>query len=386
MGACEHPTAGHSVDIQHFRVKRFNQRLDFCIVQLPNIELPAIRSSGPSEENIRRRLHQTLSHNDALPVMFIRALPSIGFEDRVHRFFELEKQWIVSLRHHQGNPASPANAANADHFNSRIRQLIPIEQDAMVVRQRVLVDVHELLKCCLTVGVVDCFWVKDKRRLVLDPDLPANGPGELGKIQFGATAGRSFLDPFSDACRKALGRDSIKSAALVFAYQTPSGSNLENSRMCSRYLRALLTAQSRAWLSDRPFARPASTTDATSRLTSHSQGAREVVDIEDDVAFRCRESTEIHEMAVTARLHIQPSNRQPCQVGRHDSGSPTIKGKRRLQHPAISNRNEPFQSAGVRFLQNVDRIWSPIHVFPLALLLSWDLLAQEPSSRFPFVR
>src|SRR5262249_61750296 len=105
---------------------------------------------------------------------------------------------------------------------------------------------------------------------------PPTDPASLGKSSSDPLRVAAFSIRFLTLARKALGRDSIKSASLVFAYQTPSGSNLENSRMCSRYLRALLTAQSRAWLSDRPFARPASTTDATSRLTSHSQGAREV--------------------------------------------------------------------------------------------------------------
>jgi hypothetical protein len=46
--------------------------------------------------------------------------------------------------------------------------------------------------------------------------------------------------------------------------------------MCSRYLRAQLTAQSLPLLSDNPFDLAASTIDATSRLTSHSQGPGKV--------------------------------------------------------------------------------------------------------------
>src|SRR3974377_209801 len=70
----------------------------------------------------------------------------------------------------------------------------------------------------------------------------------------------------------AFGNDSMKSEAVVSTYQVPSGSILENSRMCSRYLRAQLTAQSRPCASDNPFARAASTMEAASRLRSHSHG------------------------------------------------------------------------------------------------------------------
>jgi hypothetical protein len=68
MGAREHPTAGHGIDGQHFRVKSFNQGLDLCVMQLAHIVLSATDSAHPSEENVRcyafwSRLHGRLLKN-----------------------------------------------------------------------------------------------------------------------------------------------------------------------------------------------------------------------------------------------------------------------------------------------------------------------------------
>src|SRR6516162_7396737 len=114
MGASEHPTASHGIDIQHFGVESLYQRLDLSIVQLSHIELLAIGSGSPPQENVRRGLHQTLPHHDAPPMMIVRAPPGVGLKDRSHRFLELEKQRIVALRHHQRNPTSPTDAADAN--------------------------------------------------------------------------------------------------------------------------------------------------------------------------------------------------------------------------------------------------------------------------------
>src|SRR3974377_264056 len=103
MGTSEHPTAGHGIDIQHFGVERFDQRLDLCIVQLSHIELSAIASGNPPEENVRRRLHQTLSHHDALPMMAVRAFPSVRLKHRVRRLLELQEQRLVFFRHTKTN-------------------------------------------------------------------------------------------------------------------------------------------------------------------------------------------------------------------------------------------------------------------------------------------
>src|SRR3974390_2891109 len=152
MGASEHPTASHGIDIQHLGVERFDQRLDLCVVQLSHIELSAIGSGNPPEENVRRRLHQRLSHHDALPVMAVRAFPGVRLKHRVHRLLKLEKQRMVSLRHHQGNQASPTDAANPHYLNGYIYDPVPIEQYPPVVGERFSVGVEKLVESCLGLG------------------------------------------------------------------------------------------------------------------------------------------------------------------------------------------------------------------------------------------
>jgi len=49
-------------------------------------------SRYPSEEDIRCRLHQTLSHWDTLPVVPVRVFTCVGLEHRVFRFLELKER------------------------------------------------------------------------------------------------------------------------------------------------------------------------------------------------------------------------------------------------------------------------------------------------------
>ena len=63
-----------------------------------------------------------------------------------------------------------------------------------------------------------------------------------------------------------------------------------------------------------------------------------------------------------------------------------IEGKRRLQHTAISDRDELLHSTGVRLVQKVDRIWPSLNCIPFPVLIAWDLVTQSFPNRYPFVR
>jgi len=140
VGAGQHPTAGLRIDIQHFSIESLHQRLDLGIVQLSHIELSAIGSRGPPEKNVRRRLHQTLPHHDALSVMTVCASADMGLEDRLNRLLELQKQRLVALRHHQGDPAPSADAADTNDLDGNINESIPVDKHAPVLGQRAPVD------------------------------------------------------------------------------------------------------------------------------------------------------------------------------------------------------------------------------------------------------
>src|SRR5215510_15428290 len=117
MGASKNPPASHGIDIQHFGVERFNQWLDLGIPQLSHIELSAVRRRYPAQENIRCRLHQALSHHNALTMMAVFALARVRFKYGLDCFLELKKKRVVGLRHQQSNPASSPNAANPNNLD-----------------------------------------------------------------------------------------------------------------------------------------------------------------------------------------------------------------------------------------------------------------------------
>src|SRR6516165_7355275 len=124
--------------------------------------------------------------------------------------------------------------------------------------------------------------------------------------------------------------------------------------------------------------RAASAIEAASRFTSHSprsrQGFIEIVDVEDDVAFRCGEAAEIHEVTIAACLYLEICVGHLRQVGGHHSGSSSIEGERRLQHPTVSDRHELLHSACVRFPQDIDRVWPALGLLPSTVLLSRNLV------------
>jgi hypothetical protein len=49
--------------------------------------------------------------------MGVRVFANVRLKHRLQRFVKLEKRRIVSLGHHQGNPASPTDAANTNDLN-----------------------------------------------------------------------------------------------------------------------------------------------------------------------------------------------------------------------------------------------------------------------------
>ncbi len=54
----------------------------------------------------------------------------------------------------------------------------------------------------------------------------------------------------------------------------------------------------------------------------------EVVRAEDEPAIRSRESTEVRDVRVPARLHEDTRIGRGCEVGRHDGRRPTVEGER----------------------------------------------------------
>ena len=61
-------------------------------------------------------------------------------------FLELQKQRLVALRHHKGDPAPSADAADTNDLDGNIDESISVDKHAPVVGQRVPVAVEELIE------------------------------------------------------------------------------------------------------------------------------------------------------------------------------------------------------------------------------------------------
>ncbi len=74
----------------------------------------------------------------------------------------------------------------------------------------------------------------------------------------------------------------------------------------------------------------------------------EIVDVEHDPAFRRGVGAEIQQVAVATNLHLQAGSRTIGQVGGHDAGRAAVERERRLQHPAIADRQQFRHTARAR--------------------------------------
>jgi hypothetical protein len=106
--------------------------------------------------------------------MTVSAFPGVGFEHRLYRLLELQKQRFVSLGHHQCDPAPASDAADSDNFDRHIHEPVPVEKNAPVFVQRSSVALEKLVKYCRGAGPVVALRMEDQRRLVGDADLSAD--------------------------------------------------------------------------------------------------------------------------------------------------------------------------------------------------------------------
>ena len=128
----------------------------------------------------------------------------------------------------------------------------------------------------------------------------------------------------------------------TWEYQTSRFDIVAIWRIDSRYVWPSATIASRRIALEWPLLRPATTTLAASRLTSHSHGPGmrlvEVVAVEDELALGRPEHAEVGEVRVPADLGRQTRARRGREVRRHDQGGAAEEGERGDQHPAVADR------------------------------------------------
>src|SRR5262245_39263257 len=109
MSQCERSPTPCCVKIHFGTAERLNSNADFDVAQLAD-EVMAFGSLCPAEEHIARRLHQTITIDDALTVILESARTGVGFQHRLARFLNLEEQGITLTCHIEKHPTLGADA------------------------------------------------------------------------------------------------------------------------------------------------------------------------------------------------------------------------------------------------------------------------------------
>ena len=152
----------------------------------------------------------------------------------------------------------------------------------------------------------------------------------------------SALEPVAAACCCSSGDHVLDLHAAVPDLQVGHGRHLPHGLAGTRCPRP--TTASVRTLLENPRSRPATTTLAARRLTSHSQGPGqrlvEVVAVEDELALGRAEDAEVGEVGVAADLGRQARARRRREVRRHDQRRPPEEGEGRDQHPAVADGDE----------------------------------------------
>jgi hypothetical protein len=107
----------------------------------------------------------------------------------------------------------------------------------------------------------------------------------------------------------------------------------------------------------------------------------EVIQIENEIAFRRGIKSEIPEVGVSADDRLDTGARHPIEVLRHQRGRPAQKGIRRYDHATDPHRNQALQAPHVRFLDAIDRIRPFRFHLPAAKLSAPELFSQRSACR-----
>ena len=75
-------------------------------------------------------------------------------------------------------------------------------------------------------------------------------------------------------------------------------------------------------------------------LPRPGMGLVEVIDVEDEPAFRRREHAEVRQVSVAAALDGQAGAGRRGEVRRHDQRRAAVEGERRDEHPPVADRNQ----------------------------------------------
>ena len=283
-------------------------------------------------------------------------------------------------RHQQGDPASPPDAADADHLDGRVDEPVAVEQHAPVIRQRLPIVAEDL------------------HRASPGSRAPRPPRGERSAAAGrGCGAGRrpcrpAWESPSSEPlCLSSpwrSGRCTAAASPSAAVCMTSFGVDLrvpDLERIASPSSRAGACGScarrspraSRPLASDRPIDRAASTKEATSRLTSHSHGAGSVSSkslmskmmLRSGVAKPPKFSRWQSPHACT----LMPVLGVRARSAAITAGGAAVEGERRLQHAAVADRHKVRQPVGIRRTQQIYRIRARLAFFQVACWVRGNL-------------
>ena len=131
----ERPTANSRVCPQQVEIPIFDDRAHLHVAQLANVDVASVDSPRPAQEDIARRLHQTLTRDDSMAVVLMQALPHVRLQHRGLRFFYLQEKRVVVRRKEESDGAQRADAADSDRLNRQVAKMKAVEQHADMLGQ-----------------------------------------------------------------------------------------------------------------------------------------------------------------------------------------------------------------------------------------------------------
>ena len=108
----------------------------------------------------------------------------------------------------------------------------------------------------------------------------------------------------------------------------------------------------------------------------------EVVQIEDELPFRCRETAEVHQMAIAADRHHDARVGSPAQVVSLDDRTAAKERERRNGHATVAQWHQLLHAPFAALLEKVDRV--AVDIASRAMTRALRMFARCPAAGLPF--
>ena len=196
----------------------------------------------------------------------------------------------------------------------------------------------------------------------MDARLPAYGIGKLRKHQFRAATHRRLGNPFAQHSLLRLRQHrqiggfieaGVPGLQHVHVCELPHGlavaAGAGDRGIASVVVRQLVGTRGEHERGNKPLDVP---------LPRRGECLVEIVDVEDQPAFRRGEAAEIHQVRIPAGLDVDARGRRGSQVGGHDAGGAAVERERRLQHAPIAQWHQVRLAGHIRGAKDCERVFA----------------------------